>query len=153
MKLLSAIPTLDTDAYTAGDACGELLTFDVGPSRTCVIKKAEVLDDGASPVSAAMVLHIFNDGALAVADDAAFSVTQANFTAGKYIGSIAIGSSDYADTPLGDNASAKLASIADVDMFVPTVQGKFYGQLVCTGTPTFAAADELAVLLHVAEYA
>jgi hypothetical protein len=152
MIIVGQTPTLDTNAYSAGDACGGLLTFDLGKvgARTVLLKRAELLDDASSPDSADMDLHLFTDATMVVADDAAFTVSAANFLAGKYLGKINFAT--YAATVVGTEANAVLAIQNNIDRLIPLQQGKVYGQLVCTATPTFAAA-QLTVLLHFAEYA
>lgn len=152
MKILSATPTLDTNAYSAGDAAGGMLTFDFGRTgfNTVLLKRAELLDDAAAPDSADMSLHLFTDPTLAVADQAAFSVTQDEYNDGMYLG--AIDFTSYAATPAGTNAAAVVAIRDAIDRLLPVTNGKIYGQLVCNGTPTFAAT-QLHVLLHFAEYA
>ena len=153
MKIISQTPTLDTSIYAAGDACGGLLTFDLGLGfKTALIKKAELLDDVVSPDSADMELHLFTDPTMVVADQAAFAVSRANYIAGKYVGKISFASADYAATPIGTNAGAVLNIQDDLNMLVPLTSGKIYGQLVCTATPTFAAT-QLFPTLHFAEYA
>lgn len=155
MKIVYQTPTLDTDAYTAGDACGGLLTFDLGrafSTDTVLLQRAELLDDAASPDSADVDLHLFTDPAMAVADDAAFTVSQADYLAGKYLGKINFATADYAATAVGTNASAVLAVKDELARLIPLTNGKVYGQLVCNATPTFAAT-QLHTLLHFAEYA
>lgn len=155
MKILGLKPTLDTNAYGAGDAVGGLLTFDFGRTglHTIVLKKAEILDDLASPDSADLVLHLFTDPAMAKTDNAAFTVSNADVLAGKYIGSVTFAAADYAATALGDQANAVLAVKDSLNMLIPlTNGGKIYGQLQAVGTPTFAAT-QLVVRGHFAEYA
>lgn len=152
MFILGQTPTLDTDAYSAGDAVGGLLTFNAGAigSRTMILKRAELMDDAASPDSADMDLHLFSLSSMAVADDAAFSVSAANFLAGNYLGKINF--SSYSATVVGTNAAGVLSIQDNLDRLIPFQRGRVYGQLVCNGTPTFLAT-QLTVLLHFAEYA
>ena len=155
MKIISQSPVLDTSAYSAGDACGGLLTFDVGRGSgidTTLLKRAELLDDDASPDSAALDLHLFADASLVGVDQATFAVSQANYLAGKYLGKISFASASYGATPVGTNAAATLCVVDDVNRLLPLWNGRVYGQLVATATPTFAAS-QLKVLLHFAEYA
>lgn len=150
-------PTITAGAYAAGDAVGGVLTFDCSGldgarAKTGVIKEAFILDDDAAPDSAALTLHLFTDSAMAVADNAAFSVSNTDLLAGKYLGSITLGAS-YAATRLGSEANALLANTTGLETFVKLdTDLKFYGQLVTEATPTFNATDQLIVGATVVEY-
>lgn len=153
MKIVNQTPTLDTSAYTAGDAVGTLLTFDIGIGfKTAVLKSLEILDDNASPDSADLDIHFFTDSSLVGVDNSAYAVTQANFTNGEYIGKVSVVAADYVATAIGTNAAAVLARKDNVDLFVPLANGVVYAQLVAVGAPTFAAT-QLHVRAHFAEYA
>lgn len=152
-RIVTQQPTLDTSAYAAGDACGGLLTFNLGrdgTDKTVLLRKAELLDDAATPDEAEVVLHLFTESSVAGTDQAAFSVSQDEYLAGYYLGSITF--TTYAATVVGDNSGAKICIQDDLNMLIPLNGGKVYGQLSCTGTPTFAA-DQLIVALHFGEYA
>lgn len=153
MLVLSQNPTIDIDAYTAGDAVGGLLTFDLGGygARTINLHRAEILEDAASPVEGELELHLFTDSDIAVADDAAFSLTNTEYASGKYLGHITF--SSYVATRAGGNAGAKVSIQDGLNRLLPLLKGKIYGQLVCTGTPNYNADDDLTVLMHFAEYA
>lgn len=152
MQVIYQQPTLSTSAHSAGDCVGGLLTFDYGKvgQRTTVVKRAEILDDASSPDSAALELHLFSDSSFAGTTNEAFSLTQDEYESGDYFGFISF--SSYSATYVGTNAAAVISIQDNIDKLVNLRQGKLYGQLVCTGTPTFAA-DQLVVLVHLAEYA
>jgi hypothetical protein len=155
MKIIAATPVLDTNIFAAGDALGGLLTFDLGRGsniKTTMLKRAELLDDHASPVSADIDLHLFTDPAFVGTEQAAYSLTKAQYKSGNYLGPINFVT--YAATVAGTNAGALVAIRDALDRILPVgPKGKIYGQLVVrAGTPTFAAA-QLDVLLHFADYA
>lgn len=147
MKVVGQQPTLDTSAYAAEDAAGGLLTFNFGHlgSKSLLLKRAELLDDKSTPTEADVTLHLFTDPAMVCTDQGAFTVTQANFLAGKYLGNINFAS--YVATPAGTNTGAKVAIQNNIDRILPLNHGTVYGQLVTNGSPTFTAS-QLIVLLH-----
>lgn len=151
MKFAVQEPTLTTSPYTAGDGCGGLMTFDFGSrgSRTMSIDRAEILDTGATPDEAEMNLHLFTDPDFVVADADAFAISKSEWKQSEkvYVGKINFAT--YADGPV---SGSKVATVTNVDMRIPLINGKIYGQLECVGTPTFEA-DQLAVKLHGEEYA
>lgn len=154
-KLITAQPTLDTDAYTAGDCLGGLLTFATpwtAGKRTLLLKDAFILDDAATPDEADVTLFLFADSDLAGTDDAAFAISQNQFTGGDLLIPDGINFTSYSDTPIGTNAGAKLAIKTGLDRLIQTDgKGNVYGQLVANGTPTFAA-DQLIIALILGEY-
>lgn len=151
MKILSQQPTISTSAYTAGDAVGGLLTFDFGNvSGTFVIKDAFLLEDEATPQAAGMELHLFSDPALVGTDQSAYTKTQAQREAGEYFGKLEF--SSYAAARFRDNAGAQESVLTGQEMFVNIPDGKLYGQLVTTGTPTYATAADLVAGIHAVEY-
>lgn len=147
MRVIVQQPVLTLDAYSAGDAVGGLLTFDFDyGSAPVLLKRAEILDDNSSPAEAALMLELFTDPNMAGVDATTFSISQADYLAGKYIGPITFPT--YIDTVAGDNPEAQISIQDSLDQVIPLINGKIYGQLVCVATPTFDAADELLVGLH-----
>lgn len=150
-RIITQTPTVDTDAYTAGDAVGGLLTFNIGATRTSeAILQAELLDNNGTPVEAAMSLYLFTDPSMVIADDDPFTITLADYQLGKVLSKIDF--VDYEDFPVG-GATKKRSLQADLKNIVFPTGGLIYGQLVCDGTPTFAGANSLTVALHMGEYA
>lgn len=148
---ITAIPTIDGAAHTSGDAMGGMMTFDLGSrgSKTFVLEGVEILDDASSPDSANLTLHLFTDPDMAKTDNAAFTVSQADYAAGKLLASIDM--SSYAATPVGTNTAAVLAATHGLNRFITTLSGKIYGQLVDNGGYTIADG-QLVVGLHIGEY-
>ena len=147
----SAIPTIDGTAHSAGDAMGSVMTFDFGAfgTRDVTLEGVEILDDAASPDSADLTLYLFTDSDVAVADNAAFTISQADYAAGKVQATTQLTS--YAATPIGTNAAAVLASVHGINRFITLTSGKIYGQLVNNAGVTIAA-NQLVVQIHIADY-
>jgi hypothetical protein len=133
--------TIDTNAYTANDIVGGLLTIPSGPGTLRVAKLTDADSEGA-----ALDLFLFHTlpTISSMVDDAAFAATSANalnflerrirFEAANYV---TIASAD--DYCFGtDNLSPNLAIECD-----PTDGENMYGLLVCVGTPTYTAATDL----------
>lgn len=151
-KVIVVTPTIVGASFSAGDAVGSKMTFTLPGlcERSLLLQKAELLDDAASPASAALDLYLFNSGFAGVADNAAFAITQADFAAGKILYKAQF--LTYEDTPIGTNAGAKLSVASGLNFIVPFSGDKIYGQLVTpSATPTYAAG-QLLVALHVAGY-
>jgi len=147
-SVVSVVPTIATSAYTAGDAVGDVMTFDTGTrlSRNMLIDQILLFDEDTQDEEYNLVL--FSDATSGVADDAAFTVTKANRQAGKVLGIVNIASSDYEDT-IGGGSVAKKTKLG---LILPIVLGKIYAQLVAVATPDYTAADSLTVQMHISEY-
>lgn len=153
MKIVGQTPTIDTAIYASRDAVGGLLTFDLGAGYGCKevkLKRVDLLDDAGTPASADINLNLFTDSTMAKVDQAAFTVTRADFVAGKYLGSVNLAT--YVATDVGTNAAALMAIQNNLDRIVPLQHGKLYGQLsLNAGTPTFSAASQLSIVLTLSD--
>jgi hypothetical protein len=136
----SVTPTIDTNAYSANDVIGGLLSFDVSTSRVNggIINTALVADDDNE--KAALTLYLFHAAPTTIADDAAFAPTIADL---KQLCAV-IAFSSY--TTVNSNAYSLVEDINNA--FVSTT-GILYGYLVCTATPTYTAATDLTVVLTI----
>ena len=168
MYILSQKPTIKVGAYAAAKAVGGLLTFKFprkgAGRRTVLLKEARILDNNGTPAEADLDLHLFGNPLMAVADDAAFrpaltwveSAVESSLTGDSAIKeSLYYGKINFATYVESDLATAgsKIARVAAADLLLPVVGGAVYGQLQANGTPTYAAADQLIVIAHFAEYA
>jgi hypothetical protein len=131
---VSVQPTLDTDAYTANDAIGGMLTFSGavrGQSTTGVLQTVVIIDDDLQ--DAETELWLFDQSFTATADDAAFDPTDADLE--NLIGVVSTADGTYYDG--SDNSVCVIRNIGLVlDLKGPSL----FGQLVTRGTPTYAAA-------------
>lgn len=140
----SQTPTVTAGAYHAKDAVGGLLTF-ANAARVAagsgVIHAVTIIDNAAQ--SAELVLVLFDRTFTASADNAAFDPSDADLA--NCIGVIKITSTDY--QALADNAVACVKGIG-LPYELPAAGTSLFGQLMCTGTPTYVAATDLTVKLH-----
>jgi hypothetical protein len=154
MKLISQTPTITAGAYSAGDAVGGLLTFDLKfPSiKTALIRRVEIMDDSPTPNDANLHLHLFTDPTIAVADNAALTIPKTAWLNGQYFGYIDFAANAWVSTIIQADAAAEI-NIVTPNLLVPPANGKIYGQLQAVATPTFDATDDLTVLMWIGEYA
>lgn len=137
---VSVTPTIGTDAYTANDVVGGLLTFDVtgGAIGGGLINSAWVVDDDDE--KAALKLYLFDEAPTTIADDAAFEPTAADLK--KLVSVVSIS----AYTTVNSNA---YCVVEDINNVFTAPNGNLYGYLVCTATPTYTAATDLTVKLMI----
>lgn len=129
-------------AYTAGDAVGGKMTFNVGgnlANLVSLLRSAQVMDLGDQ--KAALFLMLFNQDFTAIADNAPFAPTDADLR--NCIGIITLPAASYADF-----GNASVCSLANLNLTVqPSSGDKIFGQMWTSGTPTYAAVDDLIVTL------
>lgn len=146
-KIITTALTVGTDAYTANDVVGGLLTFNVANAGGGgVIRWASIVDDDNEKTE--LTLYLFSAAPTAIADDAAFAPAIADLKI--YIGKILFQAADY--ETINNNAVALLGHGASTDYLnvdFSTSSGNIYGYLVCTATPTYTAATDLTVVLGV----
>lgn len=141
--IVSQTPTITAGAYSAKDAVGGLLTFANAVRATPlsgVLHAVTVIDDAAQ--AAELVLVLFNQTFTATADNAAFDPSDADLE--NCIGKIKIMATDY--NAFADNAVAQVRSIG---LPIKLVGTSLFGQLMCTGTPTYAATGDLTIKVHI----
>lgn len=133
-------PTISTTAYSAGDVVGGLMTIPLASIYASgKILKAMVLDDG--DIKTDLTLYLYDAAPTTIANDAAFAPLHADNQ--KLIGTVAIAGADY--TTVNSNAYV-IKSTA-----IEYVGRAFYCYAVCTGTPTYAAANHLTFRFIVEE--
>lgn len=132
---IDVTPTLDTDAYTAGDVMGgkQTATFTLGTDvHGCEIRRIDVIDDDSQGI--AMKLYIYEGTPSTIADDAEYLPTVADLkvladvvqvNAGDYV---TINGNDYA-IKRNVNIDLDLAVANTIDFYVAT-----------DGTPTHTAS-------------
>ena len=134
-------PTIGTDAYTANDVVGGLLTFDVleaGGGGT--VRHAYIIDDHSE--GANLRLYIFRDLPSTIADDAAFAPTVADLK--KLVARVEFAGADFVTLNGND------WQMVDVDKsFEAGGPNKLYGYLVDESGGTWAAATDLTIGLVV----
>jgi hypothetical protein len=143
-KVISQALTISTSAYTAKDAVGGLLTFtDAGrlAHGSGVVHAVTIIDKDAE--AAELVLVLFDRSFTATGDADAFDPSDADLA--NCVGKITIAASDY--QAFNDNAVAQVRNLGLP--FQTLADGNLYGQLMCTGTPTYTSTSDLSVKLHI----
>lgn len=137
---ISQTPTVTAGAYSAGDAVGGLLTF-ANASRESgaggVITDLLILDDAGQ--DAEMELWLFSETFTAMSDNAAWAPSEADLRKLVAIVSTADGVWFAAGTP----SAARVECSQRYDCAATSL----FGQLVTRGTPTFAATDNITVVM------
>lgn len=137
---ISQTPTVTAGAYTANDAVGGLLTF-ANAARVNggggVIKDVIILDDAGQ--DAELELWLFNATFTAMTDNAAWAPSEADLRKLVAIITTADGAWFAAGTPS--------AARVEVSQRYDLTGTSLFGQLVTRGTPTFAATDDVTVII------
>lgn len=145
VQTVRAQPVCDTSAYASGDLIGTKLTFDVSkltPGKDYLVQSVSIVDQNKQ--NAALDLYLFdrNPTGTTFTDQAAFDCGDADME--KVVGPISI--TTYASN--NDNSNGSANNLA-LPLSIPT--GALYGALVSRGTPTYAAATDIVVLLRLIE--
>lgn len=141
-RLISAsvTPTVTAGAYSAGDAVGGLLTFTNAASGSMArVVSVVVIDKGDQGV--ALNLFLAKETFTATADNDAINISDSD--AAKSIGCVAIATGDYVDVGGAKIATKQVGYLG----FVDSGDTNLYGQLITTGTPTYASTSDLTVIL------
>lgn len=137
---ISQTPTVTAGAYAANDAVGGLLTFAGAALETGgsgIIKQVLILDDAGQ--DAELELWLFNATFTAMADNAAWAPSEADLR--KLIAIIS--TEDGAWFAAGTPSAARV----EVSQGFNLAGTSLFGQLVTRGTPTFAATDDVTVII------
>jgi hypothetical protein len=135
---IAQTPTIDTDAYTAGDNVGGLLTFASAARNSGgggVIKNMIIIDDAGQ--DAELELWLFDRTFTAGDDDDAWAPTEADLE--NCIGVITTSGETWRAAGTPSVISVEIAMRYDLD------GTSLFGRLVTRGTPTYAATDDLTV--------
>lgn len=142
--VIGVIPTITAGAYIAKDAVGGRLDFS-GAARlnkgSGIIQSVTLVDLDSE--AAELVLVLFDRPFTATADNGPFDPSDADLL--YCVGKITIAASDY--TAFNDNSVAQVRNLGIP--FVCGLDDTLYGQLMCTGTPTYTATSDLVVKLHI----
>lgn len=131
--------TIDTDAYSANDVIGGLIKLDFSsPGGGGVIRRLMLIDDDNE--GAVLTIYIFDQAPSTIADDAAFAPTVADLK--KKIGTVSVVAADY-ETLNSNKMVTKDGDDLNIDF--ETLSGNLWFYIVCTATPTYAAATDLTL--------
>lgn len=137
---ISETPTVTAGAYSANDAVGGLLTFELAArddGKGGVVKDLLIIDDAGQ--DAEIELWLFNATFTAMVDNAAWVPSEADLRKLVAIISTSSGAWFAAGTP----------SVARVEVSqrYDLTGSSLFGQLVTRGTPTFVATDDITVII------
>ncbi len=137
---ISQTPAVTIGLYAVNDAVGGLLTF-TSAARAIgwggVIKDTIILDDAGQ--DAALELWLFRETFTAMADNAPWAPSEADLRKLLCIITTANGAYFAAGTPS--------AAMVEVSQRYDLVGTSLFGQLVTRGTPTYAATDDVTVII------
>lgn len=138
-ECVAVTPTITAGAYSANDVIGGLMTFTFSDKNSGgMLGTLRIRDNGA--VGPAMVLYIFKEAPTAIADNAAFSLADAD--SDKLIATITPGTwLDFTAFKWVPVAGKDDTTGEAVDFRTET--GSFYMYAKVTGTPTMAATNSL----------
>jgi len=137
---IAQTPTVTAGAYVANDAVGGLLTFANAARVTGgggVLKDVIILDDAGQ--DAALELWLFSVTFTAMADNAPWAPSEADLRNLVAVASTGDGAWFDAGTPS--------AAVIEVSQRYDCVGTSLFGQLVTRGTPTYAATDDVSVII------
>lgn len=137
---ISQTPTVTAGAYSANDAVGGLLTFAnaaLVSGGGGVVKNLLILDDAGQ--DAELELWLFKETFTAMSDNAAWAPSEADMRKLVGIVTTANGAWFAAGTPS--------AAVVEASQRYDLVGTSLFGQLVTRGTPTFAATDDVTVIV------
>jgi hypothetical protein len=139
--------TVSTEAYSAGDVVGGLITIplDVVRLMPCGFVDDVILLD-ADSVGASLSLYLFNSAPTTIADQAAFAPVIADLQ--RMIGDTGITLGTYTTLNSLDRCRVKLSS-SDALFGGPDNDGNLYAYLVAGATPTYTTASALRLGLGV----
>jgi hypothetical protein len=135
--------TISTSAYTAEDVIGGLLTFDLtGLSENGGLINSALITD-ADNEKAALRLYLFESvPAVTTVDADPFAITVVDMA--KLVADIRFATASYVS--VGTDA---FCLVEDINNAFVVTNNILYGYLVCTATPTYAAATDLKIVLHI----
>ncbi len=141
---ISVTPAIDTNAYTAGDNVGGKLTLLDSVLRHSVsgIIQGITIVDQAKQSAALDVLFFRSDPSnTTFTNNAALDVADADLLT--CIGHVSIAASDYC--ALADNS---VATKMGLGLAYAAPQATIYAALIARGTPTYATATDLQLIVH-----
>lgn len=140
---ISVTPTITAGAYAAKDAVGGEMTFANAvrlSGGSGIINSVVIVDEG--DVKAGLELWLFHTTVAEAADNAAMDFTDSELLT--CVGVIPISTGDYYS--LADNG---VGCVPRVGLQFKCAATSLFGQLKCTGTPTFPSTDGLTVTLMI----
>ena len=138
---ISQTPVVTAGIYAANDVVGGLLTFANAVRNSGgggIVKSLIILDDAGQ--DAALELWLFSQTFTAIADNGPWAPSEADLRSLVAIIATADGGYYAAGTP----SAARVEASQRYDL----VGTSLFGQLVTRGTPTYAATDDVTLILE-----
>lgn len=137
--------TADTNIYASGDLIGGKLTFTNALLRsggTGTLKTLVLVDQAKQAAAVDLILFNADPDGTTFTDNVALDIADADMA--KIVGAVSIPAANY--FAFSDN---NVAVVKDIGLVVKAASGSstLYGALVSRGTPTYAAATDLALKL------
>ena len=151
IRRIQVAPTVGTDAYTANDVVGGLMTFSISDQGFDGLVRSILVTDAHSQAEA-YVLYLFGAQPSTIADDAAFAPTIADLK--KIIGVVTLAAADYTtvnslDWALLGGHEDNVAANVTMEIPAHSDNGDIYMYAVATDTPDYNAATDLTFTLSV----
>lgn len=138
---VSITPTITAGAYSQGDVVGGLMTFSIpwGGQSSAILNRVLVTDQAAQ--TADLRLHFYDAAPTTIADNAAWSRSDADLLLWIY-------SVDITTFVAGAANSVALVDGIDAELVAPNGALWMYLEVTDATPPTFAATDDLALTLY-----
>lgn len=146
LKVLGALsfveinPTIDTNAYQAGDVVGGVMTIPVG-QKGGMLRHVKLVDNDAE--AAELSLYLFRDTPTAILDDAAFAAAMTEADTRLLIDQpLVFATTDYLTLNAEKYAiKGGHGGVGNTGLGIELrpVDTNIYAYAVCTATPTYAA--------------
>jgi hypothetical protein len=138
--IVTVTPTITAGAYSAGDQVGGLQTIAAGyparPKGSLLIQSITIIDKASQ--KAAMEIIFWSAAPTVVADNAAANYSDSDLGS-KCVGKVTVAATDYATL-----AANSVATIPNVGLLMsPDAASTVYATVMTTGTPTYAATNDL----------
>ena len=142
LREIKVTPVITAGEYASLDAVGPKLTFAGAASPyngSGRVRKVIIIDDAEQKDT--LDLFLFRSTQSVIADNAAYAITDADMQ-------LCLGAITIPDTAYVSGSGNAIAWV-DVDFPYQLATGatSLFGQLRVTGTPTFAAVDDITVIL------
>lgn len=140
---IAVAPTVTAGAYSAKDAVGGEMTFANAvrvSGGSAVLNSVTIIDK--SQAAAGLELWLFSATITEADDNAAFDISDAELAT--CVGVVPIATADYFQ--IADN---EVACVRGVGLQFACAATSLFGQLKCTGTPTYASTSDLTVVLGI----
>ena len=142
IRRFKVTPTISTSQYAANEVVGSLLTFSGILSGT--LQSITICDNAGLSVDYFIVL--FDSAPTSINDNATYDLEDRDLDKIIYQDSLAASATRQG---FHDNA---YSYIYGRSVPIQTTTGKLYAFLITTGTPTYAATDDITVTLQIKDF-